>query len=136
MKRMPARRRAPGVACLKVTGSRHLGALGCPCMKRKPERAEREPDAADTDQSFTRHVTVDGIEGTVARVELPDGTTEDWSLSSLPKGVKEGDVVKVRVEGGDVEVETDHAETKRRREKAQAQMDALNVAPPAGEINL
>ena len=105
-------------------------------MKRKPERAEREPDAADTDQSFTRHVTVDGIEGTVARVELPDGTTEDWSLSSLPKGVKEGDVVKVRVEGGDVEVETDHAETKRRREKAQAQMDALNVAPPAGEINL
>ena len=45
------------------------------------------------------HVTVDGIEGKLARVELPDGTTEDWRLSSLPKGVKEGDVVRTRRAG-------------------------------------
>ena len=82
------------------------------------------------------HVTVDGIEGRVARVELPDGTTEDWSLASLPKGVKEGDVVRVHVEGGDLEAEVDHAETKRRREKAQAKLDALNREPPAREITL
>ena len=28
-------------------------------------------------------VTIDGIEGPLARVELPDGSTEDWSLASL-----------------------------------------------------
>ena len=37
------------------------------------------------------HVTVDGIEGKMARVELPDGTTEDWHLASLPKRVKDGE---------------------------------------------
>lgn len=82
------------------------------------------------------HVTVDGIEGRVARVELPDGTTEDWSLASLPKGVKEGDVVRVYVEDGDLEAEVDHAETRRHREKAQAKLDALNQEPPVGEITL
>lgn len=104
-------------------------------MKRTPERDVSDP--ADTgERLLSGHVTVDGIEGKVARVELPDGTTEDWSLASLPKGVKEGDVVRVHVEDGDLEAEVDHAETRRHREKAQAKLDALNREPPVGEITL
>ena len=47
-------------------------------------------------------ITVDGIEGQVARVELPDGTTEDWRLSILPKGVREGAVIRIDVQDADV----------------------------------
>ncbi|KQR00064.1 DUF3006 domain-containing protein [Deinococcus sp. Leaf326] len=78
-------------------------------------------------------VTVDGIEGRLARVELPDGTTEDWSLASLPTGVREGDVVRLHVEGGDLEMEIDHAETAQRRQGAQAQLNALNRPASVGE---
>lgn len=82
------------------------------------------------------HVTIDAIEGKYARVELPDGTTEDWSLASLPQDVKEGDVVRVQERGGDFEMEVDHEETKSRRDAAQRKLEALNQATPKGEINL
>lgn len=72
----------------------------------------------------------------MARVELADGTTEDWRLASLPRGVKEGDVVRIHVEGGDVELEIDHAETRRRRTSAQAELLALNAQAPAGDLDL
>ena len=78
-------------------------------------------------------VTIDGIEGHLARVELPDGTTEDWSLANLPAGVREGDVVRLHVEGGDLEVEIDHVETARRHQGAQAQLNDLNRPSVAGE---
>ena len=78
-------------------------------------------------------VTIDGIEGRLARVELPDGTTEDWSLANLPAGVREGDVVRLHVGGGDLEMEIDHVATGRRRQGAQAQLDALNRPGRVGE---
>jgi DnaJ-class molecular chaperone len=87
-------------------------------------------------QALGSTVVVDGIEGKWARVELPDGTTEDWALSSLPKGVKEGDVIRLEVTDGDLDLEIDHAETKRRRQGAQARLDALNGAASDGEITL
>ena len=106
-------------------------------MAHKSSRSEAQASTdAETSPPMTGTVTVDGIEGKVARVELPDGTTADWDLASLPKGVKEGDVVMLHLEGGDLEMEIDHGETKRRREQAKAQMDALNQEPPAGEITL
>ncbi|GGM20143.1 DUF3006 domain-containing protein [Deinococcus aerophilus] len=82
------------------------------------------------------YVVVDGIEGTLARVELPDGTTEDWRLAGLPRGVKEGDVVRIDVQGGDVEMEIDHEQTDRRHALGQRQLDALNAGGPDGEIDL
>lgn len=82
----------------------------------------------------TEHVTVDGIEGKHARVELPDGTTADWLLSTLPRGVKEGDVLVVRKEGDSIEI--DHAETRRRQEHAQSKLNALNESGPTGDITL
>lgn len=83
-----------------------------------------------------QHVTVDGIEGRYARIELSDGSTEDWLLSTLPEGVKEGDVLAVYEEGGDFDLEIDHHETHQRQKKAEAKLEALNAAAPAGEINL
>ncbi|OLV16874.1 DUF3006 domain-containing protein [Deinococcus marmoris] len=82
------------------------------------------------------HVIIDGIEGKVARVELPDGTTEDWRLSSLPKGIKEGDVIQIDVQGGDVDIEIDHDETDRRHALGQRQLDSLNAKAPDGDIDL
>lgn len=91
---------------------------------------------SDERESFTGHLTVDGIEGRYARVELDDGTVEDWPLSRLPRGVREGDVVSLHVEGGDLSMEIDHEATRERRHAAQSQLDALNQAAPVGEINL
>lgn len=82
------------------------------------------------------HVTVDGIEGKMVRVELPDGTTEDWHLASLPKGIREGDVVRLDVQGGDVDLEVDHEETDRRHALGQQQLDQLNAQAPKGDLNL
>lgn len=53
----------------------------------------------------TEYITVEKIEGRSASVGLPDGTVADWSLSTLPQGVCEGDVVAITGEGGDFEVE-------------------------------
>ncbi|GHG39296.1 hypothetical protein [Deinococcus indicus] len=39
-------------------------------------------DASDDRMSHPSFVTVDGLKGRLARVELPDGTTEDWPLAS------------------------------------------------------
>lgn len=43
--------------------------------------------------SKAQQVVIDAIEGQLARVEFPDGSTRDMPLAELPKGVKEGDVV-------------------------------------------
>lgn len=93
---------------------------------------------AQIEQEFplTGQVIIDGIEGQWARVELPDGTTADWSLASLPADVHEGDVVSLQVEGGDLEIAVDHEATQQRKQQAQQRLDALNAHSPQGEINL
>jgi len=90
----------------------------------------------DDTQALGGTVVVDGIEGKWARGELPDGTTEDWLLASLPRGVKEGDVIRLEIMDGDLDLEIDHAETQRRRQGAQARLDNLNQTAPDGEITL
>jgi len=79
---------------------------------------------------------VDAIEGRYARVEREDGALEDWSLASLPCGVKEGDIIRLHVDGGDLEMEIDHEATHARRQQAQVQLDSLNAAAPAGNLDL
>ena len=79
---------------------------------------------------------VDGLEGRLARIELEDGETVDLPLASLPKGVREGDVLLMFEDGDDFTLEIDHEETARRRAGGQAQIDALNRAAPDGEIDL
>ena len=94
------------------------------------------PKRTKHDFGHTKPVTIDGIEGEYARVELPDGTTEDWRLDGLPEGVSEGDVVQVRATDGHFEMHIDHEETQVRRAQAQQELTALNSAAPAGEIDL
>lgn len=79
---------------------------------------------------------VDALEGRLARVELEDGQVVDLPLTSLPLGVREGDVLRFEEAGGDFTLEIDHAETARRHTEAQAQLNALNRAAPDGEIEL
>jgi Protein of unknown function (DUF3006) len=93
-------------------------------------------DAPDDLMPHPSFVTVDGLEGHLARVELPDGTTEDWPLASLPPGVREGDVIRLTVHGGDLEAEIDHAQTHDRLTAAQAGTDALNAGAPTGDVDL
>lgn len=56
-------------------------------------------------------VTVDGLDGRLARVALPDGSTAVWPLASLPRGVREGDVVRLTVTAGDLDAEIEPART-------------------------
>lgn len=92
---------------------------------------DAKPDAQPL---TTEHVIVDGIEGNYARVELPDGTTADWLLSTLPDGLKEGDVLAINDHGESIEI--DHQETRRRQGKAREALEALNEGAPAGDISL
>ena len=94
------------------------------------------PKRTKHDFSHAKAITVDGIEGEYARIELPDGTTEDWRLDGLPEGVKEGDVVQIRAAEGRFEMQIDHEETSLRHAQAQQRLDTLNAAAPAGEIDL
>lgn len=94
---------------------------------------DANPDSASLP---TEYVTVDGIEGKYARVELPDGTTTDWLLSTLPEGVQEGDVLAVSGEGGDFDLAVDRAETKKRKRQAQSKLEALNQVAQKGYITL
>lgn len=81
-------------------------------------------------------MTVDGLEGTQARVELPDGSTEVWSLASLPKGVQEGEIVRLTVTGGDLDMEIDHARTRAQSAASSDALDALNAGAPSGDVDL
>lgn len=93
-------------------------------------------DNSETQGASSAWWVVDGIEGHLARVELEDGQTVDLPLSSLPGGVREGDVLSFEKGGGDFTLEIVHTETARRRDGVQAQLDALNQGTPDGEINL
>jgi hypothetical protein len=93
-------------------------------------------DNAEAPDVLTATWVVDGLEGRLARVELEDGQTVDLSLASLPPGAREGDVLRVQIQGGDLTLEIDDAQTAQRRAGAQTQLDALNQTSPSGEIDL
>lgn len=62
------------------------------------------PKNTKHDFSNAKTVTIDDIAGEYARVTLPDGGTENWSLAGLPQGVKKGDLVHVRAAAGTFEM--------------------------------
>ena len=102
-----------------------------------PRRAKRDaPSASGRDshnpETSGASITIDGLEGDYARVELPDGTTEDRKVDRLPAGVKEGDVLRET----DAGLEIDHKGTRSRKKKAQTKLDEVNEEEPAGEIRL
>lgn len=83
-----------------------------------------------------QRIVIDGIEGDLARVELPGGETEDWPLSRLPQGVREGDIVNLRLEDGELLAEIDREETEERRHEAQSLLDDLNAGGLEGDLEL
>ena len=89
-----------------------------------------------TSQHTSTSVTVDGLEGERARVELADGTVETWNLSDLPQDVQEGDVLHVRVKDGQRHIRIDRAQTRRRTQHAQTELSHLNAGSPDGELEL
>lgn len=84
----------------------------------------------------TSTLIVDGLEGRVARVELEDGSVQDWPLASLPRGVREGDVLRLHVEDGDLSLKIDREAAREHRHCALAALDALNADDAGGEITL
>lgn len=101
-------------------------------IRRTRKRATPTPTQPVTSSTYI----VDGIEGDVARVELPDGTTADYPLASLPPGVQEGDVVRVTPRDSVPVGEIDHDATQARRQRAQDTLTALNADAPTGDLDL
>lgn len=59
---------------------------------------------------------IDRIENNIAVCELENGETLDVKISALPKGIKEGDVIKLSV---------DETETNERKERIDKLMNSL-----------
>ena len=59
---------------------------------------------------------IDRIENNIAVCELENGEMLDVKISALPKGIKEGDVIKLSV---------DEIETNERKERIDKLMDSL-----------
>lgn len=59
---------------------------------------------------------IDRIENNIAVCELENGETLDVKISALPKGIKEGDVIKLFV---------DETETNERKERIDKLMNSL-----------
>lgn len=59
---------------------------------------------------------IDRIENNIAVCELENGEMLDVKMSALPKGIKEGDVIKLSV---------DETETNERKERINKLMDSL-----------
>ncbi len=107
------------------------------CIPRSCHTEAMKKDKHAARETAPEHVTIDGLEGDKARVELPDGTTIDWDRASLPEGAREGDLIRVTGEGSEQRLEIDHAATQAAQADAQSKLDALNgEALSASEIDL
>lgn len=103
-------------------------------MNAEPAASPGQPRAEDDQPGpgpGTQRWIVDALErtpgGLVARLELPDGTTCDLPLSSLPQGLQEGEVLTLQDGPDGVIARRLPAATRARRTAAQAQLDALNA---------
>lgn len=122
-------------------------------VKDEPQAAQEQnsaPAAGESvwasEQVWTgERWTVDGIEdtptGRMARIELPSGNTVDILLSSLPEGVREGDILGIQDGPDGAVAHLLREETQARRREAGAELEALNArgaekADAEGEITL
>jgi hypothetical protein len=87
-----------------------------------------------------RLYAVDRIESQRALLEDDDGTTLIVNVRSLPRGTKEGTVLRVPLDdAGNPEWNTaaiDDAETARRRAEARDRLERLKKRDPGGDITL
>ena len=83
---------------------------------------------------------VDRIEGTVAVVVGDDGGTFDVPRRALPKGSREGTVLRIDAAAGEApdwaEAAVDEAERGRRLEQARETVRRLSETDPGGDVEL
>jgi len=87
----------------------------------------------------TAFYAVDRLEGKFVIVVGDDGKSMDVERSKLPKGVREGTVLRVRIgpTGPDWSgAEIDRAEERRRREETKQLLDEMKKSDPGGDIKL
>jgi len=83
---------------------------------------------------------LDRIEGTVAVVVGDDGRTFDVPRRTLPKGCREGTVLRIDAVAGEApdwaEATVDDAERARRLERARETVRRLSETDPGGDVDL
>lgn len=91
---------------------------------------------------MSRHslFSVDRLEGQRAVVVADNGGTHEVARSRLPRGSREGSVLRIPL-GDDAvplwdEARLDEAETKRRRSEGQGRLDELRKRDPGGDLAL
>jgi DUF3006 family protein len=85
------------------------------------------------------YYVVDRIEGKVAVVIGDDGQTFDVPVANLPKGSKEGTVLRVEMGKGSMDwsrAQIDTAERDRRLKAAREKLDRLRASDPGGDVEL
>ena len=87
----------------------------------------------------TAFYAIDRLEGKLVIVVGDDGRSMDVERSKLPKGVREGTVLRVRIgpAGPDwSSAEIDRAEERRRREETKQLLDEMKKSDPGGDVKL
>ena len=85
------------------------------------------------------YYVVDRVEGKTAVVVGDDGRTFDVPTRDLPKGVREGTVLRVERAAEPIDwsrAEIDAAERDRRLKAARKNLDRLSETDPGGDIEL
>jgi len=85
------------------------------------------------------HYVVDRIEGKTAVVVGDDGRSIDVPAADVPRGAKEGTVLRVEVTKGPIDwsrAQIDNAERDRRLKAAREKLDRLRASDPGGDVEL
>lgn len=85
------------------------------------------------------YYVVDRIEGKTAVVVGDDGQSFDVPRRDLPKGVREGTVLRIEAKGDSIDwsrAEIDEAERHRRLKVARERLDRLSETDAGGDIEL
>ena len=85
------------------------------------------------------YYVVDRIEDKTAVVVGDDGRSVDVPVGDLPRGAKEGTVLRVETGKGAIDwsrAQTDNAERDRRLKAAREQLDRLRASDSGGDVEL
>jgi hypothetical protein len=85
------------------------------------------------------YYVVDRIEGKMAVVIGDDGPNFDVLVGDLPRGTREGTVLRVTPTKGSIDwsrAQIDNVERDRRLKEAREKLDRLSASDPGGDIEL
>jgi len=85
------------------------------------------------------YYVVDRIEAKIAVVIGDDGRSFDAPVGDLPRGAKEGTVLRIEAGKGAIDwsrAQVDNAERDRRLKASREQLDRLRATDPEGDVEL